>query len=512
VKRRRAIVGVVLLSFVLTGCGGSVSSGDRVLVAKYLYDSGLQDPERMDVVVFRFPQRPLERGVPTNYITRLLGLAGETIAIFFGQLFFTTDLSYPEDAEIADPLDLWQSQFMHRNDGRAKELFQQSKPGEQDEQNRRGFKIIRKSPETMLALRRPVFDNDNQPASLKKDLPPRWAAAKDGAAWKAEDGGKSFRHVGEGGGKGKEPEWLTYRHILRPLDWPEGKDRKHRPQLITDFSGYNSYELPRPNQPRANGVNWVGDLMLECEVEVEKASGELWMELACGVDIFRARWELETGRCTLYRGDSGGKFRELDHAMTRLGRAGTYQVRFANFDERLTVWVDRDLPFGDGKTYPQAWSFDFAKGPDKGHFVNVGPTANDLKPASIGSNGGAVHVRHLKLWRDTYYTEGNAADARLPNPQVPEELKDPLTLEDRKRRAALFAEHEADFWGSEHKWGPLRDLDVQTMYVQPGHYLCLGDNSPESSDSRAWGVVPQRLMLGRALVVYYPFNRAGMIR
>ena len=41
--------------------------------------------------------------------------------------------------------------------------------------------------------------------------------------------------------------------------------------------------------------------------------------------------------------------------------------------------------------------------------------------------------------------------------------------------------------------------------MQPGHYLCLGDNSTESSDSRDWGAVPERLMLGRALMVYYPF-------
>ena len=49
-------------------------------------------------------------------------------------------------------------------------------------------------------------------------------------------------------------------------------------------------------------------------------------------------------------------------------------------------------------------------------------------------------------------------------------------------------------------------LSFRVMYVQPGHYLCLGDNSPASSDSREWGLVPQRLMLGRALIVYYPFK------
>jgi hypothetical protein len=34
----------------------------------------------------------------------------------------------------------------------------------------------------------------------------------------------------------------------------------------------------------------------------------------------------------------------------------------------------------------------------------------------------------------------------------------------------------------------------------------MGDNSTQSSDGRDWGLVPDRLMLGRALVVYYPFK------
>jgi signal peptidase I len=53
---------------------------------------------------------------------------------------------------------------------------------------------------------------------------------------------------------------------------------------------------------------------------------------------------------------------------------------------------------------------------------------------------------------------------------------------------------------------------VATWYVQPDHFLCMGDNSPESSDGRSWGLVPKRLLLGRAMMVYYPFARAGRIR
>jgi signal peptidase I len=56
---------------------------------------------------------------------------------------------------------------------------------------------------------------------------------------------------------------------------------------------------------------------------------------------------------------------------------------------------------------------------------------------------------------------------------------------------------------------------VDTFYVQPGHYMCLGDNSAQSSDGRDWGLVPDRLMLGRAVFVFwpvFPVNRVGLIK
>ena len=87
------------------------------------------------------------------------------------------------------------------------------------------------------------------------------------------------------------------------------------------------------------------------------------------------------------------------------------------------------------------------------------------------------------LWRDSYYT------ARLSSSDY---------------------DHAPDFTDPT-KWEPIQKAHFSTMYVQPGHYLCLGDNSQASSDSRDWGLVPERLMLGRALLVYFPFNRAGVI-
>lgn len=61
----------------------------------------------------------------------------------------------------------------------------------------------------------------------------------------------------------------------------------------------------------------------------------------------------------------------------------------------------------------------------------------------------------------------------------------------------------------------------QTYLTQPGNsfqvppnaYFALGDNSYNSADSRYWGIVPEENLVGRGLLVYWPFNRHwGLIR
>src|SRR5262249_7671306 len=208
--------------------------------------------------------------------------------------------------------------------------------------------------------------------------------------------------------------------------------------------------------------NWVGDLMLECQLKVEKAQGEFCMELSKGVDRFRACWDLQSGKCTLLRIGKDGQPEKLGDKETRLKGPGEYQVRFANGDAQLVVWVDGALPFKEkdkeGVPYPE---------PEQ-----RGPTKNDLEPASLGSKGAALHVQHLKLWRDSYYTlHGQFPDAGKGGHRVSADVN----------------------FSDPNPWQPLRELQYRTLFVQPGHYLCLGDNSPQSSDSREWGTVPERL-------------------
>ncbi|HEX2748669.1 MAG TPA: signal peptidase I [Verrucomicrobiales bacterium] len=54
---------------------------------------------------------------------------------------------------------------------------------------------------------------------------------------------------------------------------------------------------------------------------------------------------------------------------------------------------------------------------------------------------------------------------------------------------------------------------TEEVTLPPEHYMAMGDNSGNSFDSRNWGPVPQKNLVGPALFVYWPFaNHWGLIR
>lgn len=52
----------------------------------------------------------------------------------------------------------------------------------------------------------------------------------------------------------------------------------------------------------------------------------------------------------------------------------------------------------------------------------------------------------------------------------------------------------------------------QVIKVLEDSYYVLGDNSSSSQDSRYWGFVPKKNVLGKAMVVYWPPNRIRIIK
>ncbi len=65
-------------------------------------------------------------------------------------------------------------------------------------------------------------------------------------------------------------------------------------------------------------------------------------------------------------------------------------------------------------------------------------------------------------------------------------------------------------WARDGAWGPTANFpDEKTeVQVRPGHYVCFGDNTMNSADSRYWGEpdFPQERVIGKSCFVFWPFT------
>ena len=47
--------------------------------------------------------------------------------------------------------------------------------------------------------------------------------------------------------------------------------------------------------------------------------------------------------------------------------------------------------------------------------------------------------------------------------------------------------------------------------IPHGYYFMMGDNRGESADSREWGPIPKKWMIGKAFATYWPPRRIGIL-
>ena len=404
----------------------------------------LAEPQRWDVFVFKYPSNPAK-----NFIKRLVGQPNERIRIRQGDVY----------------------RVGQRNEA----ILRMDQP-----RKRRAACIL-------------VHDNAYDCPPLEQaGWPRRWA----GQGW--EDAGSSLTLKAATG----QTAWLTYTHYMpSPRDWEDalaGRPLSPRPRLVTDYCPYNSYTGPgyaNPSQRSAPtpaeridaGIFWVPDLAVECEADLGDASegATLTAELVDGVYRYRCRIDLNTGRAELLSVNTQldpNEERPMASADTSVRGGGRYRLRFSNIDDRLTLWVDDAVvDFGEGARYLRDRS------------DNSLPTRADLSPVRIGVAGAAATVGRLKLFRDLYY---RAEGRPMNSPDVA-----------RYRETLISQQTDPDAYAR-----TMADADpafrVQDLQTGEGEYIALGDNSPQSNDSRAWDednrVVPANHLVGKAFWTYWP--------
>jgi signal peptidase I len=426
--------------------------GDRILATKFAYELG--EPRRWDVMIFKYPG-----DAQTNYIKRLVGLPRETVRIWHGDIYI--------------------------------------KPDGQDR-----FRIERRSPAKVRAMAQIVYDNDYLvDAMTAKGWPLRWqrwppAQGAAPSAWTASDGGRAY----EVDGSAADVQWLRYRHFVPTLDdWDRIKDGRlpedyqPQPQLITDFYAYNT-SVQRGSftrdQPAILGLHWVGDLFLECQLDVAQPVGKALFDLVKGGQHFGCELDCATGEARL---SIEGRGDYHPTAQTAVRGKGSHRVDFANIDEQLLLWIDGSaVPFDSPTSYERLANDDPRSGP-------LDPL--DLAPAGVGSQSSSLRVGHLRLRRDIYYTaarEGFVADY----PQtgiVP----------------GLNYQELVKFWSTPSLWKPAvgkSPFDQRHEIIFPleaDQFFTLGDNSPQSQDARLWAgekYVSRGLLVGKALYIFWPHS------
>ena len=459
-------------------------SGDRIVVNKFLYS--FQEPKRWDVVVFKFPGHASD-----NYIKRLVGLPDESLMIYQGDIFV----------------------------------------GEVDATEVTDFTISPKPPTTILAMRHPVHDTYRDPAILHNHgWPLRWDR-DDSSGESSEESAQGWQIAIDATGdhvaqkfsiaSGSDESWLRYRHFVPTQEtWDEierGATPDARPKLIDDFYSYNASvqwqevrELPPRSfyiSPLHQGIHWVGDLMVEADLEVGDSQGELVLELVEAGHRFRAVISLNSGETHLevlpWEGDE--PIRLAEGGKTLLKQHKKHLVRFANVDDQLLLWVDEQLVKFDA---PARYSADQIFG-SRSEIVPRTSDADpgDLAPVGIASRGAALTIDRLRVWRDVYYLATRNSVSSIG--------RDSGGLFDYPDWPA------DDLLYNPRLWGVMGVRKREIFDMREDQFFVLGDNSPASQDARLWhatrgdqygnelsypggNYLERKLLIGRAVGVVWP--------
>ena len=222
---------------------------------------------------------------------------------------------------------------------------------------------------------------------------------------------------------------MRYRHLVPHIgEWRDIEssklpqrvtDNSFQGQLIADYYSYNDnrYICDATGNGNTNetfarvsalGMHWVGDLAYEAKLQVKNESGTISFDLVEGGAHFTCQVNLEDGQAKLLSTDSGVKFIddegnavETPTGQTALKGSGYYNIRYANIDDQITLWVNESVVKFDADKYERAPLI--AANPGMLLPVYDVNDPGDAEPAGIGSKGAELEISRMRLLRDLYY-------------------------------------------------------------------------------------------------------------
>ena len=441
--------------------------GDRVLVLKYLYR--FRKPRSWDVVVFKNPLNNQE-----NYIKRLIGLPGEQIQIYAGDVYVREGKDYDGNGVI-DKADFATPECLA------------------DPQCR--WHILHKPPQTQKAMWQIVYDQDFPPdtkvyEARRQRWTPPWQA-DDPARWElGVRGGTTFRFLGG---------------AASAVRFAEGDEDRFK-----DFYAYNG---------PSRGHHVANDLKLSFLFIPASTDSRVGLHISSGDNHFRA-WVRASGEVSLEYGQADGAgepawepkpWGEVPLAALEVGRG--HEIALTHADHRVALWVD-------GKAVIKSTESQNARlleGALKA--VASSRSAPEDLPAPtvrILGDGGASALRHVGVMRDVFYTtpgiEGRSDEPGWGTPGNPKTLRKFVARGDldeffvlgdnspNSKDGRMWGTHDPTVRGSDFACrlaGETGRTDGSYAFAVPGPK---GDYPYRYSN----GTVPRYNMMGKAFFVYWP--------